>query len=179
MIIRNAGPADNAAIRDVVSAAFGQPYEADLIERLRADDHEAASIVAEADGRIVGHVCLSWLKAEFNGSPIEALALAPLAVHPGHQRRGIGKQLARAAIERGKHLHAKIVLVLGDPQFYRPFGFDSKKGAMLLNPFEIEAFMALELAPNVLENGCGSVDYPAAFGLEDLKKSPQSGQHPS
>jgi putative acetyltransferase len=179
MIIRNAVPEDNAAIRDVVSAAFGHPDEADLIERLRDDGHEAASIVAEADGRIVGHVCLSWLDAEFNGSPVEALALAPLAVHPRHQRQGIGRQLTRAVIERGKHLHAKIVLVLGDPQFYRPFGFDSEKGALLLNPFQMEAFMALELAPNVLENGRGSVDYPAAFGLEHHRESPQWRQHPS
>jgi putative acetyltransferase len=179
MIIRHAQPADNAAIREVVCAAFGQPDEADLIERLRDDGHEAASIVAEADGRIVGHVCLSWLEAEFGGRCIEALALAPLAVHPDFQRRGIGGQLTKAAIERGKHLHAKIVLVLGDPQFYRPFGFCSKKGAMLLNPFQMEAFMALEIAPNVLENGCGAVIYPAAFGLEDPNELPHSRQHPS
>jgi putative acetyltransferase len=179
VIIRNAVPADNPGIRDVVCAAFGQPDEADLIERLRADEHEAVSIVAEVGGRIVGHVCLSWLEAEFEGSPIEALALAPLAVHPDFQRQGVGRQLTKAAIECGKYLHAKIVLVLGEPQFYRPFGFCSKKGAMLLNPFQMEAFMALEIAPNVLENGRGAVVYPAAFGLEDLLESPQSRQHPS
>ena len=179
MIIRIAEPADNAAIRYVVSAAFGQSDEADLIERLRAGGHEAASIVAEADGRIVGHVCLSWLEAEFEGTPIKALALAPLAVHPGYQRRGIGKQLTKSAIESGKHLHAKIVLVLGDPQFYRPFGFCSQKGAMLLNPFHMEAFMALELAPKALEHGRGAVIYPRAFGLEDPKELPHSRQHRS
>lgn len=95
--------------------AFGGTDEADLVARLRADGDLPLSLVAEAGGVILGHVALSPLRA---AGP--ALALAPLAVHPAVQGRGIGTALVRAALDAfGDHS----VVVLGDPAYYRRFGF--------------------------------------------------------
>ncbi|MDM7255785.1 MAG: GNAT family N-acetyltransferase [Paracoccus sp. (in: a-proteobacteria)] len=95
--------------------AFGGTDEADLVARLRAEGDLPLSLVAESGGVILGHVALSPLRA---AGP--AMALAPLAVHPAVQGRGIGAALVRAALDAfGDHS----VVVLGDPAYYRRFGF--------------------------------------------------------
>ncbi|WP_199259339.1 GNAT family N-acetyltransferase [Paracoccus binzhouensis] len=113
--IRAEEPQDHAAIAALLTRAFGGAAEARLIEALRAEDSLALSLVAEAAGTIIGHVALSPLRAE-----APALALAPLAVHPAVQSRGIGAALVRAALAAFDD-HA--IVVLGDPAYYGRFGF--------------------------------------------------------
>ena len=111
---------DAGAIAAVLNAAFangGEPVaEAALVDQLRRDGDLDLSLVAVGDdSRIVGHAALSPLAATF-----PALALAPVAVEPGHQGRGIGSALVRAALAtRPGHT----VVVLGEPRFYSRFGF--------------------------------------------------------
>ena len=111
---------DAGAIAAVLNAAFangGEPVaEAALVDQLRRDGDLDLSLVAVGDdSRIVGHAALSPLDA-----PVPALALAPVAVEPGHQGRGIGSALVRAALAaRPGHT----VVVLGEPRFYGRFGF--------------------------------------------------------
>ena len=108
---------DAGAIAAVLNAAFangGEPgAEAALVDQLRRDGDLDLSLVAVGDdGGIVGHVALSPLAA-----PFPALALAPVAVEPGHQGRGIGSALVRAALAaRPGHT----VVVLGEPRSYAP-----------------------------------------------------------
>ena len=172
MIIRAERPADRPAIARLNREAFGGPGEAELIDRLRRDGLVAASLVAEADGEIIGHILLSWLEAEIGGRRLAALALAPMAVAPARQRQGSGSQLVIAAIAVARDCGAQLILVLGHPEFYRRFGFSSEKAARLNNPFQTDAFMALELAADILQGASGSVSYPPAFGLEHLTGSP-------
>lgn len=172
MLIRPEKPKDRAAIARIHRSAFGGPDEAELVERLRKAGGIAISLVAEENRRPVGHILLSWLFAEIDGRSIKALALAPLAVEPDRQRQGIGSQLVEASIPAARDVDADIIAVVGHPGFYRRFGFSSQKAALLDNPFNINAFMALELVPGILERGHGSVTYPAAFGLKP-KESPQ------
>lgn len=106
---------DRAAVSELLACAFDGPAEARLVEALRADDDLALSLVAEAEGTVIGHVALSPLKAE---GP--ALALAPLAVHPAVQSRGIGEALTRAALAA---FDDHTIVVLGDPAYYGRFGF--------------------------------------------------------
>lgn len=86
--IRDEGPADRRAVYQVVSSAFGQSAEADLVAALQQAGDSIISLVAEEEGRIVGHVVLSRMEA-----PFPALALAPVSVVPTRQRSGIGSAL--------------------------------------------------------------------------------------
>ncbi|RCW88705.1 GNAT family N-acetyltransferase [Paracoccus lutimaris] len=106
---------DQDAISELLLRVFGGPEEARLVDMLRRDGHLALSLVAEAAGTVIGHVALSPIVAD-----IPALALAPVAVHPAMQGRGIGSALIRAAQEAFAD-HA--IIVLGDPDYYGRFGF--------------------------------------------------------
>lgn len=172
MIIRDEAPADRDAIGAVHNAAFAGTYEAELVEKLRATNLTAVSIVAEVKDEIVGHILLSRIEAECAGRPLLALALAPLAVVPARQRQGIGTSLVHAAIAAARNCDAQLILVLGHPDFYRSFGFSSRKAENLVNPFQTEAFMALELVPDLLSGRAGFVRYPVVFGLEEHEELP-------
>jgi putative acetyltransferase len=143
VIIRAETPADPAAIGAVLVEAFGGEQEAALVEDLRQDGALTVSLVAEIEGRIVGHVALSALK-----SPLCALALAPLAVSTTRQRQGIGSALIRSAIDGAGVLGAKLIFILGDPNYYRRFGFTIETAAPFPSPYAGPYFMALKLTAN-------------------------------
>src|SRR6266851_10467374 len=93
--IRCEMPADHEGIREVIREAFDRPNEARLVDALRASPSfiPELSLVADLNGRIVGHVLFSRLAVEGNGHPVELLALAPMAVLPECQRQGVGRHL--------------------------------------------------------------------------------------
>ncbi|MBI3098214.1 MAG: N-acetyltransferase [Planctomycetes bacterium] len=94
-----------------------------------------------------------------------ALALAPMAVRPGFQRRGIGSDLVRAGLDRASALGHRIVIVLGHPEYYPRFGFRPARPLGIEPPFLVrdEVFMALELFPGALDGVRGTVRYPPVF----------------
>jgi len=163
--IRAAKPADAEAIAALNRAAFGGEEEVAIVERLRRDDFVAVELVAEQDGTIVGHILLSWLPTLMDGRSVKTLALAPMAVRPGLQKRGIGGRLIAAALDGAQAAGAEAVIVLGHPRYYPRFGFSAALTRNLASPFPGEAFMALELVPGALAGKQGSVTYPSAFGL--------------
>lgn len=116
--------ADQPGIAALHRAAFGAEGEARLVDALRADGDLALSLVAEQGGTVLGHVALSPVAAD-----APALALAPLAVHPAVQGRGIGAALTRVALQA---FPDHTVIVLGDPDYYGRFGF---RPADLLSPY--------------------------------------------
>jgi putative acetyltransferase len=174
MIIRGERPPDRPAILRLNREAFGGEGEAELIERLGADGLIAASLVAEDEGRIIGHILLSWLGLEMDGRRVRGVALAPMAVASGHQRQGTGSRLVAAATEAARSISAEAIIVLGHPGFYPRFGFSAQTAARLAGPFTGEAFMALELIPGALAGQTGSVLYPPVFGLEPHREAPTS-----
>jgi putative acetyltransferase len=99
----------------------GPPGEVDLLEWLRADDGwmPDLSLVAVADGRIVGQVVCT--RAWVEGAP--ALALGPLSVHPESQGRGVGAALVHAVLARAAEAGETLVALVGDPAYYERFGF--------------------------------------------------------
>lgn len=167
IVIRDERKSDRAAVRTVIERAFGGgPYEADLVERLHADGDTIVAFVAVADGVVAGHTLFSPLMIEGGPGSLAAAALAPLAVMPDGQGEGIGSALVRHGLEACRAAGVDVVFVLGDPAYYRRFGFDSALAARFASPFPGAAFMALALRPGALDDATGAVRYADAFGLE-------------
>ncbi len=158
MQIRPETAADHAAIRAVVTAAFARPDEADFVDQLRCDGDAAISLIAEVDHAIIGHVLLSPMTA-----PFAALGLAPLSVLPAYQRRGVGSALMHAAINAARTAGAAAIFLLGNPAFYRRFGFSAGAAKPFASPYAGPHFMALPLV-DPLPAMHGAVAYAAAFG---------------
>lgn len=155
---------EHLVIRAVNEAAFGGSEEADLVDKLRGDQ-ALISLVAECELGIVGHILFSRLWIKTPSKLVPAVALAPVAVLPEHQRKGIGQRLIVHGLELLKNQGERIVFVVGHPGYYPRFGFSSANAAPLESPFPREAFMALELVEGALEGGHGPLIYPPAFGL--------------
>lgn len=124
----------------------------------------ALSIVA-VDEEIVGHIMLSKITIEQDGASVDSLALAPVSVARGRQKKGIGGKLIAAALEKAKELGYGSVVVLGHPGYYPKFGFKKASEWNIKAPFEVpdEVFMAMELRENALEGVEGIVQYSSAF----------------
>lgn len=161
MIVRPARQDDYAAIREVVTAAFEQPDEADLVERLRSDGDSLVELVAEADGEVVGHILFSPMGSE---PAARVAALAPVAVKPAIQNQGVGLALNRAGLEACGGAGVDLVIVLGHAAYYPRFGFSAELARRLDAPFSGPSFMALELTPGVLDTP-RTVRYAPAFGI--------------
>jgi putative acetyltransferase len=122
--VRPERPGDEDGIQGVVSAAFGQTAEADLVARLRDRGALAVSLVAEAAGELVGHVALSPVTVDGRPGGGRWLGLAPLAVDPDRQRQGAGRRLVAAALDAAIGDGATLVFVLGDSRYYGALGFE-------------------------------------------------------
>ena len=125
--------------------------------------HVRTSLVAEVDGQVVGHVLFSDLPIITTGGHIEALSLAPLAMAPSHQERGIGSALVSKGLRACRDAGHEIVIVLGHPEFYARSGFSAKMAQVLRSPNSGPAFMAAGLVPGALEDVVGEVRYPPPF----------------
>jgi putative acetyltransferase len=165
VVIRCEDAEDQFAIRTVNESAFGRLDEADLVDRLRKEGAVILSLVAETKKQIVGHILFSRMWIDDPGSSIAAVALAPMAVLPAHQRKGIGAALIRGGLDSLRDRGERIVLVLGHPDYYPRFGFSAEKAHGLVSPFPSDAFMAAELGINAPGGICGKVRYPVAFNL--------------
>ena len=163
-MIRLTTPADHVAIHAVIAAAFEREDEARLVAQLRDDNNVLVELVAERDGRLIGHVLYSTLRITRTDAALGAAALAPVSVLPEQQRSGVGADLIRAGNARCAMLGVPAIIVLGHPSYYPRFGFSAKLAESLEAPFRGPAFMALELEPGVLSVG-GRVHYAKAFGV--------------
>ncbi len=165
LTIRPETSEDVDSIRYVNEQAFGQKEEGKLVEKLRNRGVLTISLVAIQDGEIVGHIAFSPVKVESEHSSSEAIALAPMAVLPAYQRKGIGSQLVRAGLEECRRLGHEIVVVLGHPDYYPRFGFVPAKPRGIDCEFEVpdEAWMLLELRQGALAGRHGKVKFQPEF----------------
>jgi len=167
IIVRPERIADYPVIGELNRAAFGQDNEANLILRIRQADgfDPELSLVAERRDEIVGHILFSPVRIETSGPVVAALALAPMAVRPDLQGRGVGSQLVEAGLEACRRRSQRIVVVVGHPEYYPRFGFAPAEPLGLKAPFPVpeEAFMALALVPAALDGISGVVRYPPCF----------------
>lgn len=164
--LRPAIPEDYPEISYLLERAFNQRNEADLVEQLRAGGFDVLELVAESGGCLAGHIFYSPLPIEAPARTVRAAALAPLAVHPDFQRRGIGGALVHMSIPMLAHAGFEAIVVLGHPDYYTRFGFSPETAASLRHPFPPGPhFMALELESGVLDGLAGEVRYAPPFGV--------------
>jgi len=168
IIVRAEVPEDVRAIDVVNLSAFECEDEARLVSNIRSSREFVPdlSLVAELNGRIVGHVLLSKVtleRGEGAGSST-ILALGPMSVVPSQSHRGIGSSLIQAAINRARDMRYTAIVVAGHPEYYRRFDFQPASHWRISTnlPLSDDAITAMELTLGVLADG-GRVIYPDVF----------------
>lgn len=164
MRIRPEAPGDEAAIGALTAAAFtGHPHsdgsEPQIIERLRRLGMLTLSLVAEDDGRILGHVAFS--PVTLSGGEGGWYGVGPISVAPGKQKSGIGSALMREGLARLEAQGASGCALVGDPAYYNRFGFIARP-ELTTTGVPAEFFLVLPLHGEVPS---GMVAFhPAFFG---------------
>lgn len=162
IVLRAETPADGAAIDALTRAAFLQaPHSSHtehlIVAALRRAGALSVSLVAEAEGELVGHVALSPV---YIGDGTQGwYGLGPISVAPALQRRGIGAQLMQGALAALREMAAGGCVLLGDPDYYQRFGF-RPQAELVLPGVPPEYFQALPLSGSLPH---GEVRYHAAF----------------
>ncbi|GBE44338.1 hypothetical protein BMS3Bbin10_02429 [bacterium BMS3Bbin10] len=163
--IREQRAGDQEDADGVIRAAFGQEDEVALVAALKKNSELLLSLIAEADGRIAGHIGFArgWVQSE--GGRTAFAWLVPLSVTPDHQKRGIGTALVNAGLERCREKGFAHAIVVGDPAYYGRFGFTGEGAEDLVSRWSGALLAApLSQTPARLR---GRVIEPAAFeGLE-------------
>ena len=156
---------DHESIGSIVIEAFGNRAEAELIDRLRQSRQLTLSLVAVQDSEVVGHIAFSPVTIHLEGRCWNALGLGPMAVRPANQRSGIGSGLISAGLELLRERGARIVVVLGHPEYYSRFGFEpsARYGIKWEHDAPEEAFMVMELQDGALRGVSGTVRYLPEF----------------
>jgi putative acetyltransferase len=162
MQLRDAQPEDFGAISDLLRAAFATHRHSDhtehlIVERLRAAKALTVSLVAVDERGIVGYVACSPIKID--GRSGDWVGLGPIAVLPDAQRRGIGTRLMQLTIQTLRRNGCGGVVLLGDPEYYRRFGFEMTRKLDLPNA-PATHFLSLVLRSPEPE---GIVSYHPAF----------------
>jgi len=162
ILIRGETDADVGAINKVTIAAFktleiSNQTEQFIIKALRAANALTISLVAELNGRIVGHIAFS--PVTISDSTKDWYGLGPVSVLPEYQRQGIGKALIQEGLSRLKGMNAKGCCLVGHPDYYRQFGFKNVPG-LVVDGVPEEVFFALPFDKHTPR---GSVTFHEAF----------------
>jgi putative acetyltransferase len=160
--IRPEAPADIDAIHDVTVAAFATleisgHTEQFIVAALRAVKALSVSLVAEIDGRVVGHIAFS--PVSISDGTANWYGLGPVSVLPELQRQGIGKALMVEGLARLRKLGAAGCCLVGHPEYYRKFGFDNLPG-LAIDGVPPEVFFSLSFDGRVPQ---GKVTFHEAF----------------
>jgi len=151
IVIRSETKSDIDAITEVTVAAFktleiSNNTEQFIIIALRAAKALTISLVAELNGRVIGHVAFSPVTIS-NGT-LNWYGLGPVSVLPVHHRQGIGTALIQEGLSRLKNLNAAGCCVVGHPDYYRKFGFENVTG-LVHEGVPPEVFLALSFGGHV------------------------------
>jgi putative acetyltransferase len=164
--IRPSLHSDLPAIEAVHRAAFPTDVEARLVRLLVERGQDIVSLVAVEGSQIVGHVLFSPATIEADGRVVATgLGLAPVAVLPAYQNRGLGSALIRAGLDARRQLATPFVVVLGNPAYYGRFGFVPASRHGLTGEFGgDEAFQVQWLGEEATIPSSGFVRYAQEFG---------------
>ena len=174
IVIRNETDADVDFINEVTIAAFktlerSNNTEQFIIKALRAAGALTISLVAELDGRVIGHIAFS--PVTISDGTRNWYGLGPVSVLPGYHRQGIGKALIREGLVRLQDMNARGVCLVGHPEYYRKFGFDNAPG-LVYEGVPQEFFFALSFDGHLPQ---GTVAFHAAFKADGRQATPSGG----
>jgi putative acetyltransferase len=157
LTLRAARPEDHTDISVLLVSAFGQPNEHKLVMNLRASGQMAIELVTYDEHGLVGHICLSRFDA-----PQNWLALAPVAVRQEDQRKGIGAELISHALDQARQKRFSAVVVVGEPAYYKRFGFIFGGAFDLMSPYPKQYTGLFPIAPETSKAQVRLV-YPEPF----------------
>ncbi|MEQ8837971.1 MAG: N-acetyltransferase [Lacipirellulaceae bacterium] len=160
--VRNETSVDVNAISEVTIAAFktleiSNHTEHFIIEALRAGRALAVSLVAEMNGRVIGHIAFSPVTIS-DGTP-DWYGLGPVSVSPEYQRQGIGKALILEGLAQLREMHARGCCLVGHPEYYKKFGFDNVP-ELVHEGVPPEVFLAMSFDGNIPK---GTVTFHEGF----------------
>ena len=158
-MIREAQESDLEEVFNLIHSAFGNRAESDLVKQLISDGDVLINLLVESLDIIIGNVVVSKITMEpdiglFCGG------VAPVSVVPDQQSSGVGSKLMTAAINESKKMGMDALFLLGDPNYYKRFGFVV---STLKNDYSVENFQELELTEDCLVNIKSKVTYANAF----------------
>lgn len=156
---REVAKSDHLMISILLETASERPEEARMVEALRRSGEMALEFVAERDGEVIGHIAFARLVR-----PQDWWALAFVSVSQDLQSRGIGSEIIRFGLDQCRQQKAKAVVVVGDPLFYKRFGFSKKAAAALTTPLTPELTQLYPIAPGT-GGAAERLIYPDAFAL--------------
>jgi len=162
--IRAEQQADYKEIYQLNQIAFGGDSEANLVNALRSRVTPLISLVALHDDWLVGHILFSPVTLEKN-EDLNLMGLAPMAVLPAHQKRGIGGKLVLAGLAACSELNTDAIAVLGYPGYYPKFGFVPSVEYEMSSEYDVpaEVFMIRELKAGALKGRSGQISYHPIF----------------
>ncbi len=162
IFIRPEQPKDIPVIHALNASAFRTDAEARLVDALRANGKAIYSYVAvDEQDTVLGHVLYSPVTTPL---PSHGLGLAPVAVKPEFQNQGVGSKLIRASLVEVKTDGYDFIVLLGSPEYYHRFGFQTASAFGLQNEYGVdEEFMVLNLSGRELPGGL--VRYMEEFGM--------------
>jgi putative acetyltransferase len=177
ILIRNETHDDVCTITEVTIAAFktleiSNHTEQFIIKALRAAKALTVSLVAETDGRVIGHIAFSPVTIS-DGTP-NWYGLGPVSVLPECQRRGIGRALIQEGISRLKDLGARGCCLVGHPEYYRRFGFQNIRGLVHEGVPE-EVFFTLSLDGHIPQ---GIVEFHVGFKADAQQENAGDADKP-
>ena len=169
IVIRDETESDVSAITEVTVAAFktleiSNSTEQFIIMALRGAKALAVSLVAEHDGRVIGHVAFSPVTISDGTS--DRYGLGPVSVLPMYHRQGVGTALIQAGLSRLKNLNAAGCVVVGHPDYYRRFGFENVP-ELVHEGVPPEVFFALTIDGQTPQ---GTVDFHEGFRADGEPK---------
>jgi putative acetyltransferase len=176
VVIRRETDADVDAIFDVTTAAFrtleiSNHTEQFVISALRASGALSISLVAELDGRVIGHIAFSPLTIS-DGTP-DWYGLGPVSVLPNYQRKGVGQALIREGLSELRSMGARGCCLVGHPDYYRKFGFKNVP-ALVLEGVPQEVFFAMSFVGRYPE---GRAAFHEAFKVDGQQDRPGNPQN--
>lgn len=172
--IRQEKKDDRPIVFELIRKAFEEEKMSDHNEHFLVNELKTSSafipelsLVAEREKRLVGYILLTKILIRNEYREYPSLALAPVAVLPEFQNKGIGTQLIKAAHKIAMGMGYGSVILLGHAEYYPRFGYRPAADFHIHFPSEIpeENFMAIELKRGALKNVSGTVVYPPEFGI--------------
>jgi putative acetyltransferase len=162
IVIRNETDADFGMISEVTISAFktleiSNHTEQFIIEALRAAKALTVSLVAEMNGRVIGHIAFS--PVDISDGTRNWYGLGPVSVLPEHQRKGIGKSLIQEGLSQLKNLNAQGCCLVGHPDYYKKLGFENISG-LVYEGVPLEVFLALSFDGHIPQ---GTVSFHEGF----------------